>query len=212
MKTLVVIGKEFVSRLLFLSFVIVVSVMLSTVPASATEFEVGTQFGISHIVPDDDDSSSITFTQIPSSIVFLGSSPTSLYATWYLGEQFAIGPEFSLGRMSISNEYSGETETESITSLYLGGRAAFFLGSHTESTPYILGRVSQTTVDDGLSLFGADENLFSFGLGVGYQWRIRSAFVLRVEAQYQRVLVEDDNANEFSFIIGIGTRFGSNEN
>ena len=148
MKTLVVIGKEFVSRLLFLSFVIVVSVMLSTVPASATEFEVGTQFGISHIVPDDDDSSSITFTQIPSSIVFLGSSPTSLYATWYLGEQFAIGPEFSLGRMSISNEYSGETETESITSLYLGGRAAFFLGSHTESTPYILGRVSQTTVDD----------------------------------------------------------------
>ena len=212
MKTLVVIGKEFVSRLLFLSFVIVVSVMLSTVPASATEFEVGTQFGISHIVPDDDDSSSITFTQIPSSIVFLGSSPTSLYATWYLGEQFAIGPEFSLGRMSISNEYSGETETESITSLYLGGRAAFFLGSHTESTPYILGRVSQTIVDDGLSLFGADENLYSFGLGVGYQWRIRSAFVLRVEAQYQRVLVEDDNANEFSFIIGIGTRFGSNEN
>ena len=212
MKTLVVIGKEFVSRLLFLSFVIVVSVMLSTVPASATEFEVGTQFGISHIVPDDDDSSSITFTQIPSSIVFLGSSPTSLYATWYLGEQFAIGPEFSLGRMSISNEYSGETETESITSLYLGGRAAFFLGSHTESTPYILGRVSQTIVDDGLSLFGADENLYSFGLGVGYQWRIRSAFVLRGEAQYQRVLVEDDNANEFSFIIGIGTRFGSNEN
>ena len=212
MKTLVVIGKEFVSRLLFLSFVIVVSVMLSTVPASATEFEVGTQFGISHIVPDYDDSSSITFTQIPSSIVFLGSSPTSLYATWYLGEQFAIGPEFSLGRMSISNEYSGETETESITSLYLGGRAAFFLGSHTESTPYILGRVSQTIVDDGLSLFGADENLYSFGLGVGYQWRIRSAFVLRGEAQYQRVLVEDDNANEFSFIIGIGTRFGSNEN
>ena len=208
MKSLVVIGKEFVSSLLFLSFVIVVSVMLSTVPASATEFEVGTQFGISHIVPDYDDSSSITFTQIPSSIVFLGSSPTSLYATWYLGEQFAIGPEFSLGRMSISDEYS----TESITSLYLGGRAAFFLGSHTESTPYILGRVSQTTVDDGLSLFGADENLFSFGLGVGYQWRIRSAFVLRTEAQYQRVLVEDDNANEFSFIIGMGTRFGSNEN
>ena len=212
MKILVVIGKEFVSSLLFLSFVIVVSVMLSTVPASATEFEVGTQFGISHIVPDYDDSSSITFTQIPSSIVFLGSSPTSLYTTWYLGEQFAIGPEFSLGRMSISNEYSGETETESITSLYLGGRAAFFLGSHTESTPYILGRVSQTIVDDGLSLFGADENLYSFGLGVGYQWRIRSAFVLRGEAQYQRVLVEDDNANEFSFIIGIGTRFGSNEN
>ncbi len=210
MKTLVMYRKFLTTSVLTL----LVSLVLPIAPDSAAEFEVGTQFGISRIFPDDNDNNSsynITFTQIPSSIVFSGSSPTSLYATWYIGKQFAIGPEFSLGRMSISEKYSGETETESITSLHLGGRAAFFLGSHTESTPYILGRVSQTTVDDGLSLFGADENLFSFGLGVGYQWRIRSAFVLRVEAQYQRVLVEDDNANEFSLIIGIGTRFGSNE-
>ena len=60
MKTLVVNGKKFASRLLILSFVIVVSVMFSTVPALATEFEFGTQFGISHIIARNDEYSDTT--------------------------------------------------------------------------------------------------------------------------------------------------------
>ena len=80
MKTLVVNGKKFASRLLILGFVIFVSVMFSTVPALATDFEFGTQFGISHLIPDGDDSTtSITYIRVPSSAFLdIGTSPTSL--------------------------------------------------------------------------------------------------------------------------------------
>ena len=114
--------------------------------------------------------------------------------------------------MSVSAEYWGESETESITTLYLGGRAAYFLRSHAGSNPYVLGRVSTTILSgEDAFFFNEDETLTSFGIGLGYQWRIGSAFVLRAEGQYQRVFVEDENANEFSLTIGFGTRFGSSK-
>ena len=59
--------------------------------------------------------------------------------------------------------------------------------------------------------FDEGQTLTSFGIGIGYQWRIGYAFVLRTEVQYQRVLVEEENANEFSLVIGIGTRFGNSK-
>ena len=116
--------------------------------------------------------------------------------------------------MSVSAEYGGESDTESITSFYLGGRAAYFLLSHAVSSPYLLGRVS-TTIFSGEDtfLFGGGTTLTSFGIGLGYQWRIRDAFVFRAEGQYQRVLLsdDDDDSNEFSLILGIGTRFGTSQ-
>ncbi len=208
MKTLVVNRINLVSILTIFCFTLLASFVGPMHPALATEFEVGTQFGISRLGPDEDDSSSITFTHIPTSFMYFGSSPTSLYVTWFPGTQFAIGPEFSFGRMS----FSDETETSDITSIYLGGRTAFFLRSHAVSTPYLLGRMSHTIISDEDTFLFGDETMTSFGLGLGYQWRIGTAFVLRTEAQFQRVLVEDDNANEYSLIIGIGTRFGKNEN
>ena len=216
MKTLVVDEKKFASRLLILSFVIVVSVMFSTVPALATDFEVGTQFGISHIIPEGDDSTTtITYTRLPSSTFLdIGSSPTSLYATWFPNQQFGIGPEFSFGRFSVSEEYWGEEEDAGITAFHLGGRAAFFPLSHLQSSPYVLGRVSTTIFSgDDIFFFNEVETLTSFGIGLGYQWRIGAAFVFRAEGQYQRLLLsnEEDDANEFSLIFGIGTRFGNSE-
>lgn len=179
----------------------------------ATEFEIGTQFGISRLIPNSDDSmTNITYTRLPSGTFFdIGSSPTSLYAIWFPSKQFAVGPEFSLGRTSISAEYRGEKETESITILYLGSRVSYFLLSHSASSPYVLGRVSHTIFSGEASFFfDEDQTLTSFGGGVGYQWHMGSAFVLRAEVQYQRVLIsnEDEDANEFSLTIGIGTRFG----
>ncbi len=209
-------SKKIGSILPISGFIFLTLLVLSIFPAFATDFEFGTQFSISRIVPEDDSddySSSITYTQIPSSLLYIGSSPTALYATWFPSTQFAIGPEFSLGRMSVSAEYFGESETESITTLYLGGRAAYFLQSHTMSNPYVLGRVSINMLsdEDGF-FFGEDRTLTNLGIGLGYQWRIGHAFVLRTEAQYQRVFVADDvdeDANEFSLIIGLGTRFGN---
>ena len=212
MKTLVVNQKNIGTSLPILGFVLLASLLLATVPTLANEFEVGTQFGISHIIPEGDDSTtSITYTRLPSgTFLDTGSSPTSLYATWFPSQQFGIGPEFSFGRFSVS----GEGEDAGITSFHLGGRTAFFPLSHLQSSPYVLGRVS-TTIFSGDDLFFLDEveTLISFGIGLGYQWRIGDAFVFRAEGQYQRLLLsnEDDDANEFSLIFGIGTRFGNSK-
>lgn len=217
MKTLVVNQKNIGTSLPILGFVLLASLVLAIAPAlGTTEFEVGTQFGISHLIPDGDDSTtSITYTHIPSAPVYIGSAPTSLYATWFPNKQFAIGPEFSFGRMSISEEYWGEEETESITTLHLGGRAAFFPLSHLESSPYVLGRVSTTILSgDAISFSGNEVGIWtSFGIGLGYQWRIGDAFVFRAEGQYQRLFLldEEDGINEFSLIFGIATRFGNSK-
>ena len=211
MKALVVNDKKIGTILPILGFVFLFSLVSTTVLASETEFEIGTQFGISYLRPVGDSSTTrITYTRFPSGTFFdVGSAPTSLYATLFPSQQFAIGPEFSFGRTSVSEEYWEERETESITTLHLGGKASYFLLSHEVSSPYLFGRVSLTM----FSGYDDDQTLTSFGAGAGYQWRIDTAFVLRAEGQYQRLLVsDDDDANEFSLTIGIGTRFGNNNN
>lgn len=212
MKMLVVKKNKTVSILTMFAFL-----LLATVPAlGTTEFEIGTQFGISHIIPEGDGSTtSITYMRLPSgTFLDTGSSPTSLYATWFPSQQLGIGPEFSFGRFSISEEYWGEETDAGITSFHLGVRAAFFPLSHLQSSPYVLGRVSTTLFSGDDTLFFDDiETLISFGIGLGYQWRIGDAFVFRAEGQYQRLLPpDDDDANEFSLIFGIGTRFGNSKN
>ncbi len=216
MKTLVVNQKKIRTSLPVLGFILLASLLLAIVPALANEFEVGTQFGISYLIPEGDDSTTtITYTRLPSgTFLDIGSSPTSLYATWFPSQQFGIGPEFSFGRFSVSEEYFGEREDAGITSFHLGVRAAFFPLNHLQSSPYVLGRVS-TTIFSGDDIFFFDEveTLTSFGIGLGYQWRIGAAFVFRAEGQYQRLFLsgEDDDANEFSLIFGIGTRFGNSK-
>ena len=214
MKTLVLNEKKLGTILPILGFVLLTSLVLTTGPASATEFEFGTQFGLSHLQPDNDDAflTSLTYIRLPSSppLEILSPSPTSLYATWFPNKQFAIGPEFGLGRTSFSASLWGSSGTESLTILHLGGRASYFLISHAVSSPYILGRVSLNILSDD----DDNETLTSFGGGFGYQWRIGPSFVLRAEGQYQRLLISDneDGANEFSLTIGIGTRFGNSNN
>ena len=161
MYTFVENRKIIVSILTVFGFAVIVSLVSPIVPALATGFEVGTQFGISHLTPvsEGDSSTSFTYVQVPSgTFLDIGTSPTSLYVTWFPGKQFAIGPEFSFGRISIYEEYSGETETTSITSLYLGGRVSYFLRNHTVSTPYLLGRVSHT-------IFNSEDSFFLGGDG-----------------------------------------------
>lgn len=227
MKTPLINRKNVVSILPILGFVILVSLIFPTVPTSAIDFEIGTQFGISHLVPniDDDYAVSLTYTRVPSGSFFdISSTPPSIYATWFLGQHFAIGPEFSFGSTIFheDSEYfedPWEEENTNITSLYFGGRAAYFLRNYTMSSPYVLTRVSMATFHGEGDLFiDGNATLTSFGVGLGHQWRIGQAFVLRTEGQYQRVSLsfeddfnDDETANEFSFIIGIGTRFGTDK-
>ena len=227
MKIRVLNWKKFVSILTIFGFIFLISLILPVAPTlGTTEFEIGTRFGIAQLVPFPDTDfifKSMTYANIPSAPAYVGgssptyaveSSPTALYATWFPNEQFAIGPEFSFGRMSVSAGHWGGAETESITRLYLGGRAAYFPWSHAVSNPYVLGRVSTTILSgDGDFFFNEGETLPSFGIGLGYQWRIGAAFVFRAEGQYQLLFLSDvgDYVNEFSLILGIGTRFGNSK-
>ena len=235
MKTLLVNEKNVVSILPILGLIILVSLIFPIVPTSAIDFEIGTQFGISHLVPNVDDgyAVSLTYTRVPSGSFFdISSTPPSIYATWFLGQHFAIGPEFSFGRTTFHEDSESgyyledsweeertEEENTNVTSLYFGGRAAYFLRNYTMSSPYVLTRVSMAIFHgEGPLFLDGSTTLTSFGIGLGYQWRIGQAFVVRTEGQYHRVSLSfeddfngDETANEFSFIIGIGTRFGTDK-
>ncbi|MCY3743894.1 MAG: hypothetical protein OXH00_23005 [Candidatus Poribacteria bacterium] len=219
MKTLVVNQKNIGTSLPISGFVLLASLLLTIVPALANEFEVGTQFGISHSIINDDDSSfTATTTAIPSGITNPGYAPPSLYATWFPSQQFAIGPEFQFGRVTNSFKL-GEWGEDSVsqTSLYLGGRAAYFFRNHAMSSPFAVGRISLTMLSgEGLPDDGA--TVISLGAGLGYQWHVRSALILRIEGLYHRILSSEpleplatEQANAFRLAIGIGTRFGNSK-
>ena len=160
----------------------------------ATGIEIGTLFGLSHLSSNGD---GITTIGVPSAPLAFFGNP-SLYISWFPNEQLAIGPEFSLGRFSLDGV--------GITSLYLGGRGAFSLRTNKMSGPYILGLGALARVATDGTGFDESETDFSAGAGLGYQWRLGSALVLRAEGQYRRWFSEE--VNDLSLIIGLGTRLG----
>ena len=168
-------------------------------PVTGTEeasggIEIGTLFGISHLAYDDHDGGTWIGVPAPTWNI-IGNS--SLYVSWFPAEKLSIGPEFGFGLTSFS--YHSVTSS----TLYLGGRCAFFPQSNAVSGPYLLGH-------SAMLLFGADEDdfegYFLAGAGLGYQWRVGPAFVLRAEGRYRRWF--DDKANDFSLTLGLGTRLG----
>lgn len=170
-------------------------------PVAGTEgtsggIEIGTLFGISHLAYDDHDGGTWIGVPAPTWNI-IGNS--SLYVSWFPAEKLSIGPEFGFGRTS----YSYHSVTSS--TLYLGGRCAFFLQSNTVSGAYLLGHSALLFVGEDEDDF---EGHFFAGAGLGYQWRMASepAFALRVEGRYRRWF--DDKANDFSLTLGLGTRLG----
>ena len=183
--------------------------------APATGVEIGTLFGVTRF-------ESFTHLNMPGGALFGGLGPLpAFYVSWSPSERVAIGPEVNFGRSS--------DDDSSLTSLWLGCRAAFFLrsssilrqpkdeprGGHAVSTPngsamsgiYILGQGALTWYDGSVSIFSVDHDTdFSAGLGMGYLWRVGPAFTLRMEGQYRRWF--DAESNNFSFVFGLGTRLG----
>ena len=157
----------------------------------ATGVEIGTLFGLSHLSSNGD---GFTITGVPGAPLAFFGNP-SLYVSWFPNEQLAIGPEFSFGRVS--------ADGDGITSLHLGGRGAFFLQSNARSSSYIMGHGALLFIDG----FDSDSDSdFSVGAGLGYQWRLGSDLILRTEGRYR--LWFDDEVNDFSFLLGVGTRAG----
>ncbi len=159
---------------------------------AAAGIEIGTLFGLTHHSSNGEG----------ATIIGLPSSPTlgipgipSLYISWFPVADISIGSEFSAGRTS-GDKYG-------ITSIYFGGRGTFFpLGSETSGL-YLLGHgaMRHFAIRERESVTD-----FSIGGGLGYQWRLGPAFVLRSEGRYRRWF--DDGVNEFSVLMGLGARPG----
>ena len=198
MKTLVLSVNKFASKPLILSFIIVVSVMFSTVSVSVAEFEVGTKFGFTHIVPTDGDiSSGTSLLQVPSGDIFnVGASP---YLTFFPYKQLAISPAFNLENIT---DWWGNDDSE--TALYFGSKFYYFFLGHAVSNPYLFGKGSITIIED--------ESILSAGIGAGYQWYIEPVYLFRLEGQYHRMInSDDDSLNVFSLMMGFGVRFGNSK-
>lgn len=176
--------------------VVCLTVLVATAPLFAQEreesaagIEIGTLFGLSH-VPDETDAD-LTVIGVPSSPLVVYPGNPALYVFWFPSKALAIGPEFSLGRIS-----NGLV----INTLSLGGRGAFSLRANTMSGAYVLvqgalwvvNNEARTTTD------------FSAGAGVGYRWHLGPVFVLRAEGGYRRWFDAEDNV--FSLLLGLGTR------
>ena len=175
---------------------------------AATGIEIGTLFGLSHLSSNGD---GITAIGVPGGLSGIIGNP-SLYVLWFPNEQLAIGPEFGFGRFSmhVKEEEYGEGEL-SVTFLYLGGRGTFYLQSNAMSGTYITGYGALSHLvfasDLGWPLAGSEsETDFSAGAGLGYQSSLGSALVLRAEGRYRHWF--DDRVNDFSFLLGLGTRAG----
>ena len=213
-------NKRLVSSKLIVSILTLFCLSLiafSSSTAFAVNFDIGTLFGISRLsTTDSDNDNTLTYTRLPSgSLLDIVASPTALYAMFYPTKQFAIGPEFSYGSTSVTNvDLWGDDNTDTFSTLHLGGRAMFFIPNYSRSSPYLMGSASftQFSGDSESSFFSSDtDSITSIGIGVGYQFVINTAFVLRLEGQYNllKMTDEDDPLNEFSLRIGIGTRFGN---
>ncbi len=161
-----------------------------------TEAEIGTLFGLSHFRADGD---GVTLIGLPSAPVSFAAGIPSIYVSWFLDEQFSIGPEFSLGRTS--------AEGSSFTSLYLAGRGAFHTGSVTTSGAYVFGRGALRVLSDGGSGESESDTDASLGAGLGYRWRVGSGFIVRAEGGYRRWF-DDPGTNDFSLRLGLGASVG----
>ncbi len=158
--------------------------------------EIGTLFGVSHLSSEGE---SITSIFLPSGGVISPSLPL-IYISWFPSEKLIMGSEFSFGITS------ADDDDITLSSLYLGSQTAFFFRSNAMSGAYVLGQGALHVFRGSNNLASDTETDFIAGAGLGYQWRIGSALVLRTEWRYRRWF--DNASNEFLFIFGLGIRLG----
>lgn len=164
--------------------------------ASAAGIEVGTLFGLSYI-PDRR-----TRIGLPANST---DNLPSLYLMQFLNQHVGVGPKVRFYRISWSDDF--DADALSATFLNVGLQSTYFLANHSMSSPYMLGygllNVWNASDRD------ADVN-YAVGAGIGYQWRVGGALILRTEGRYQRWInleePELEYLHDFLFVVGLGTR------
>ena len=120
---------------------------------------------------------------------------TADYLMLFPGQIMSIGPEINLTK----------TMTPALTLQSFGYRALLF-SQNAMSGPYMLGRLHLTVFPEGFE----KANRFSLVAGAGYQWRISSVSVFRIEAGFRRVFgfntEYDPSVNIGTLTFGLGIR------
>lgn len=175
-----------------LAVLVLPGLVLAQEMEAAGGIETGSLFGLTH---HSSEGEGATIFGVPSSPTLGIPGIPSLYVSWFPGADVSIGSEFSVGRTS--------GDIYGITSLYFGARGTIFpLGSATSGL-YLLGQgaLRHFVIRERDSVTD-----FAAGGGLGYQWRLGPAFVLRAEGRYRRWF--DDAVNDFSLLLGLGARAG----
>lgn len=200
--------------------IIIVSLILVSVfilPAMADNFavniEVGTYYDMLSLVTpygDGDDARAIVASQVPSGTIDLGTGAASFYIMYFLSKHFTFGLETNMGTFSVFDDSSdGDGAIFSLGSLGGAAQTTYYLRDNSDNTPYLLGRISHTTLwGSDFSFYDDDFDITSLGTGIGYQYHIRPGFVLRTELRYHRMFAkpERDFSHVFSLIFGLGIK------
>lgn len=160
---------------------IIVSLMLVSVfilPAMANNFavniEVGTYYDmLSLAIPDGDDARGIVASQVPSGTIDLGTGEASFYIMYFLSKHFTFGLETNMGTFSVFDDSSdGDGAIFSLGSLGIAAQTTYYLRDNSDNTPYLLGRISHTTLwASDFSFYDDDFEITSLGTGIGYKIR-----------------------------------------
>lgn len=120
--------------------------------------------------------------------------PQTVYATFFIGETFAVEPQVGF----VSARSSGSTRSQ----VAIAGQLMQFTNAVTESRGS-----TYAFLNGGLLHFSSARSNTSYqaGGGVGYRWVVRRSLGLRFEGRYRRYFSRAiAGPNEFSLLIGAG--------
>lgn len=151
--------------------------------------EIGFRGGISML---RDDGQSLTMISFPESGFFSGSTA---YAMLFVGNTLAVEPQ--LGFIRISSESSSSSVLTAAAQLN-----AFFADPEA-GAPFAFVNAGITRPEDS--------ELYALGAGAGYRAIVSQTLGLRIEGRYRQLFGEGENntANEFSLLIGVGAVLGN---
>ena len=196
------------------TIVFLMLVLVFTLPATAAvNIEVGTYYDMLSVVTPygyGDDERAIIAGQAPSGTIDLGTGAASFYMMFFLGKHFTYGFETNMGTFTVfDNSSDGDGPIFSLGSLAGAVQTTYYLRDNSGNSPYLLGRISHTTLfGSDFSFYNDNFDITSLGTGIGYQHHIRSGFVLRTELRYHRMFStpERDFSHVFSWVIGLGIK------
>jgi hypothetical protein len=120
-----------------------------------------------------------------------------MYASFFLGERFAIEPQLGLLWLT--------ADGESDYLVNFVGQVDYFVLGTERSSPYVFATAGVFAIS------GDDYTPKSFGVGAGYRMPVGGRLTFRIDGRYTRFTSEsefDEGSNTVGFAVSIGGLFG----